>query len=339
MAESQSLLAHLTPWFYQPIEDRGTDALAYVLNSYQDCRTALKELLQDADNPLPPIAKVTTQVIDDLQSRPDMIGCDEPGERRIIAEVKFWAIMQPDQAGRYYEKLAESGPGLLLFICPEQRIHDLWGEVEGQLRNREPSILLGTVVETEGMRRAPVSDKDRSVVMVSWRLLLNHLANAATDFEAQSDIHQLRGLVRHQNTQAFQPIDTDAPAAALLRRETKLRRLIADAKRTGLDEDWLSTEGLAGGGRRRYFSIKGASPPWLTLEIRDGERFDRTPIWVGVRNEDWKDRDLPEGAVKWRTYSYLPVNLRFGLDDQSLLSLVVRQLREIADLVREACPE
>lgn len=339
MPENASVLAHLAPWFYQPIEDRGTDALAYILNRSQECRVALNELLQDAEVPLPPIAEVTTQVIDDLLSRPDMIGCDEQGKRRIIAEIKFWAIMQPEQAGRYYEKLTESGPGLLLFICPEERIPDLWREVEGQLLRRDPSISLGPAAETEGLRRAPVKYSDRSVVMVSWKRLLNRLADAAKDFETRSDIHQLRGLVRRQNAQTFQPLEPDAPVSAFERREAKLQKLIADAKREGVGEDWLSTKGLAGSGRRRYFSIKGASPAWLKLEIRDGERFSRTPIWVGIRNKDWQDRELPDGAIKWRSYCYLPVGLRYGLDDRSLLSHVVTQLKEIAELVRISCPD
>lgn len=339
MPERDSVLAHLGPWFYQPIEDRGTDALAYILNNSEECRFALSELLQDKSNPLPPIAEVTTQVVDDLQSRPDMIGCDQAGNRRIIAEVKFWAILQPDQAGRYYEKLAETGTGILLFVCPDARIPALWDEVQEQLAVREPSLRLGSSEDSRGMRKALVKgDPGRSVVMLSWKRLLDHLDYKATKFDVRSNIHQLRGLVRWQNERSFQKLDPDAPASAVERRDAKLQRLIANAKRQGVAEGWLSTKGLSGTGRRRYFSIEGASPDWLKLEIRHGERFSRTPIWVGLRAEDWKGGDLPASCVRSRNYCYFPIDLRFGLDDASLLRHLVARLNEIADLIEEACP-
>ena len=124
MTANQSLLARLSPWFYEPIEDRGTDALAYILNRSDACREALDAMLRDGEFELPQIVNVDTQDRRSLHSRPDIVGYDREDKRRLMVEVKFWAVLQPDQAGRYYEMLEKRGPGVLLFICPEKRIND-----------------------------------------------------------------------------------------------------------------------------------------------------------------------------------------------------------------------
>ena len=101
MAESKSLLAHLTPSFYRPIEDRGTDGLAYILNKSAACRGALDGLLRDGEFRPQSISRVETQVMDDSRSRPDMVGYDKDGKRRLMVEAKFWAPLQPCQGPRY----------------------------------------------------------------------------------------------------------------------------------------------------------------------------------------------------------------------------------------------
>lgn len=342
MTANQSVLAHLSPWFYEPIEDRGTDALAYILNKSRACREELDAILRGDDFQLPRILAVDAQDRSSLRSRPDLVGFDQDNKRRLVVEVKFWAVLQPDQAGRYYEKLEKSGSGVLLFICPEKRIDDLWREVEVQLRRRMHPVKLGSVVTSKGMRFAPVDGCAKRVMMVSWKLLLERLGSAESDFEVQSDIHQLRGFVRRLNDEAFLPLEGDTSKSAFERRDLKLRDLIRDAKQRGLDEGWLGAEGLAGGGRRRYFKVIGAVPPWLTIEIRYDSGFERTPIWMGIRNEDWQqwpNWKLPEGAVRTKSHCYLPLAIQTNLDFTGVSNGIVGQLKALGEEIRAICPE
>ena len=337
MTESKSVLAHLTPWFYQPIEDRGTDALAYILNHSAACRGALGGLLRASGLGPELTARVSTQVSEDSQSRPDMVGFDDENKKRLMTEVKFWAVLQPRQAWRYFQKLEESGPGVLLFICPESRIRYLWPEVCDQLtKDAEAPICLKEVPTSDGTRRAREIDTEKRVVMVSWEMLLDRLEAAVLDFGVKSDIHQLRGLVQQQNELAFPPLHPDASAHDFEVRNEHFRGMIRDAVGRGRREGWLSTRGLTWGRtksyHRRYFSIVDASPIWLGIGVEYQEDlFERTPIWVSVPQRFWPDGAKHEGMVQGRDYWKLPIQLKSDAVGDDVLSYIVAQLKGIAD--------
>ena len=337
MAESKSVLAHLMPSFYQPIEDRGTDALAYILNRSANCRGALDGLLRDGDVRLNPITRVETQVIDDPRSRPDMVGFDGESARRLMVEVKFWAILQPRQAWRYYQKLEKSGPGVLLFICPKSAVKYYWPQVCDQLeKDEEKPVPLERCETFDGTRRAHVVGANRHVLMVSWELLLDRLAAVALDFEVRSDIHQLQGLVQRLNDEAFPPL-TDKSASDFAARDADLRKMVRDAVGRGKEEGWLNLDGLAFGDTewyyRRFFSVVGVTnPPWLAVGIEyQQDLYERTPLWVSIWRKHSPGIKLPGDAVTGTEIHWLPIELKTGAVYDDVLDDVVTQLQKIAD--------
>ena len=218
MPDSESLMAHMTPWFYQPVEDRGTDALAFILSRSSACRGVLDSIVNEWEARPNQIAEIRTQVVEDSQSRPDMVGFDGQGKKRLVVEVKFWAPMQPNQACRYFKRLDERGRGLLLFICPESRATQLWREICGQLDSCKCIGKLEPVTESEDRHHARIGDSNKRVMLVSWEMLLDRLAAAAQDFGVRSDIHQLRGFVQRENAKAYVPLHPDMKAPDFIAR-------------------------------------------------------------------------------------------------------------------------
>lgn len=338
MAESKSLLAHLTPWFYRPIEDRGTDALAYILDQSAACRAALDGLLRGGDFSPEPLLHLNTQVqYDDGKSRPDMVGYDSSHTERLLVESKFWAGLQPKQVSRYFGILEEAadGPGVLLVICPENRAMYLWPEVKADMeeggRELKPFGSLG------GTRRAEVVNSDKHLVMASWEVLLDRLDAVAETFEIRADIHQLRGLVQRQNDEAFPPLTPEMSAHSFEILDTYFRRMVRDAIGRGRREDWLSTKGLRWGvtkqHRRRFFSVVGvANPPWLALGIEyRQELYERTPLWVSIWRKHSPKVHLPPDAVTDTEIFCLPIKLKTGAVYDDVLNDVVSQLKDITD--------
>lgn len=340
MTATSSVLAHMAPWLYQPLEDRGTDALAYILNRSASCRAALDGLIYDSDLQIDSISRVETQVIDDPESRPDMIGYTVDKKRRLMVEVKFWAILQPRQAWRYYQKLENSDPGVLLFICPESAIRYYWPEVCAQLEeDEEEPVKLDRCEDLGRMRRAHVVGRNRRVIMIGWELLLDRLAAVALDFQTRSDIHQLQGLVQLQNEAAFPPL-TDRTVTGFVERDEHLRKLVGDAVENGREAGFLSVKNLRWTSPTRtdcygrYFSVIGAAAPWarLSIEYRE-DRYRRSPLWIMTRTEDWQGLSRPSNLVDGKSgdYSWIPVSLKGNAVYEQELAHVVDQLRDLSD--------
>ncbi len=339
MTESQSLLAHLTPWFYQPIEDRGTDALAYILNRSAACRAAFDALLSYGNFCPAPLDELKTQVqFDGGKSRIDMVGYDEDRTVATVVESKFWAPLQPRQAWRYYTQLKQAGSGVLLFICPRSQLGYLWKEICAQLEHDEEGPLtLESVPTSDETRRARVVDSENQVLLMSWRHLLDRLDEATQEFEVRADIHQLRGLVRRMNDEAFPPLTPEMSAADFRARDSHFRKMVRDAVAQGRREGWLRTKNLTWGRtrsyHRRYFSVVNASPVWLGIGVEYQEDlYKRTPIWVSVPVRFWPDDAKHEGLAKGRDYWKLPIRLKADAVGDDVLNDVVAQLKRITDL-------
>ena len=203
MAREPSLLAHLIPKLTSRGEDTATEALAFILNKSETCRSALNSLLDDEDFGLGPLTRFDTQVTHEDGSRPDMVGYDGEGEKRLIVEAKFWAALGEGQASGYFSQLEVSGAAALMFVAPGTRVETLWTEITRQMDAGENPVQLGPVETLDRTRRARVGS-DRLLMLVSWDLLLERLAAAVSaDSPVASDIQQLRGFVEEQDLDAF----------------------------------------------------------------------------------------------------------------------------------------
>ena len=147
MTQEPTLLAHLIPRLTSGVEDAATDALAFILNKSPACRDALRALLREGEESydLDALVRFDTQVTYKDGSRPDMVGYDAEGAKRLLVESKFWATLLGGQASGYFDQLEESGSAVLLFIAPTTRLEILWGEITRQMESGSKGIKLEEV--------------------------------------------------------------------------------------------------------------------------------------------------------------------------------------------------
>lgn len=350
MAEATTLLAYLVPRLTNRVEDAATDSLAFILNKSAPCLRALDRLLQDGDFSPKPISEVQTQVTYEDGSRPDMAGYDQDGFKRLVVEAKFWASLGQRQANGYFGQLEEGGPGLLLFIAPDSRIETLWAEIRRQMESGEVNLQLEPMETTERTRQARIVGSDKRVMLVSWDQLLGGLAAAAAgDTQVASDIQQLRGLARHQDEEAFQPIHPEEFGLALPRRIRGLNRLIDDVVNPKVYE-WMDTQGLNATPQRegygRYFRFTGVRGYlFFCVNYQQWATNGDTPLWLWIHNEVpveigiLRNNGLSPIAARRSVAGQpqngcdVPIHLITGVEYDSVVDDVVRQIREIADMI------
>ena len=339
MATDTTLLAHLIPRITNRIEDTATDALAFILNKSDDCRHALNRLLQEGAFDLEPIVRFQTQVTYEDGSRPDMDGYDKSGAKRLLVESKFWATLLHGQASGYFDQLDNEGPGVLLFIAPESRLVTLWAEIERQMADAGKKL---EPIEThDNSRKARVVDSEKGMMLVSWFLLLRHMADSVSgDSQAVSDIQQLQGLAKVQDDEAFQPIHIEELAPALPRRIRGINQLIDDVIRQGRRELDMTTSGLRKTPQRegygRYFRFKGVvGDLFLGVNYRLWATGGDTPLWLWISANAPMNFDKLRDRVPWpEEYESggpydIPIHLKANVEYQAVLADAIRQLCEI----------
>ena len=337
-----TLLAYLVPRITSRGEDTATDALAFILNKSEACRSALGSLLNDQDFGLGPLTSFDTQVTHEDGSRPDMVGYDGENKKRLILEAKFWADLGDGQASGYFSQLEVSGPAVLMFVAPGTRVETLWAEIRRQMDASENPVQVEPVETLDRMRRARVGP-DRLLILVSWDLLLERLAAAVSaDPLVASDIQQLRGFVEEQDMDAFQPLQREELSPSLARRVLGVEQLINDVVDRGDAKDWMSQgkikyEEMCFG---RYFGLRDDNGDlWLGTEFWMWARRADTPLWL------WIDPDSPISAHQLRNLGtptevfeeddglYVPIHLPVGIEYHRVLDSVEGKLREVAKIV------
>ena len=351
MVQESTLMAYLVPRLTNRGEDTATDALAFILNKSSGCRDALVLLLRDSSFHLESLNDFETQVTYEDGSRPDMVGYDPEGRIRLLVESKFWASLLQGQASGYFGQLEESGTGVLLFVAPSQRLETLWAEIRRQMETGEDGVRLESLETTDQMRKARIAGSDKRLMLVSWTLLLDRLAAAVpSDSVVASDIRQLRGLCQREDDEAFQPINVQELGPSLARRVRWLNRLIDDVvDGRGVKDGWMSRRGLRATPQRdgygRYFRFRNASG-----DVVPGDLFLCVNFWLWATSGDtplwlWIGGSVPVDAGRLRqsvpslvdygnygTYD-VPIYLTAGVEYERVLADVVRQIREIREMV------
>ena len=357
MPQEHTLLAYLVPRLTSRVEDTATDALAFILNNSPSCRDALGLLLRAGEESyhLNSLERFDTQVTYKDGSRPDMVGYDQGGGKRLLVESKFWATLQEEQASGYFRQLEDAGPGVLLFIAPATRLEILWGEIKRQMESGPEGVKMEEAVETPNqMHRAKVmgADKqDKRLLLVSWPLLLDRLASAVPpDFLVAANIGQLRGLAQREDDEAFQPIKTAELDPSVPRRLQWLNRLIDDVVDSrGRPERWMSVRGLRATAQRhgygRYFRFRNDQGEvisgylFLCVNYRLWATSGDTPLWLRIGSEvpisPAKLRDRVPSLVELGDSSWLydvPIYLKTGAEYGRVLDDVVHQVKAIWEI-------
>ena len=316
------------------LEDVATDALFFILSHSASAKLALSEFLGSKRDPLP-IAKAQPWAADAHGAVPDLACLDENKNVVALIESKFWAPLTRNQPVTYWEGLPNDRPAVLLFLAPEYRVENpsLWNELVERLR--DAGHQLGEAVEADGVRMASANGSQRRLMLTSWSLLLDRMAQRAqddSDVQACFEITELQGL-------AASVIAGDNP-----QRDENLKRLIADAVKRLERSGWANTDGLSVGIGYNYYArflrLAGANA-WLGIDYEAVKHTPDKPLWLSFYSDTNADVNLDmvrralggvaEPDVEWREgQARVPITLPDGADHEATLDAIVAELERVA---------
>ena len=351
MAEAKSLLSLIARGYAAGREDAATEALCFILSRSDSARDALAEFLGDNGDSLP-IASFSTQRLVH-GAFPDMACFDDDDNHVAFVESKFWASLTSNQPITYWQALPDDRPAVLLFLAPASRIARidegwLWHELWQRLRRDHHDLSPVDGQEREDMVTATSEDGQRRLMLTSWDVLLDKLADRAKkdgDRQACFELAELRGL-------ACDAIKDDVPVE-----DPNLRKLIADAVKHLQESGWANTEGLAIGGAKgvahvRFLRLGGAAAG-LRIDYRAVKQMGK-PLWLWfwdkssiphllVSFDEVREKlgELAEPGLEWLssdTDICLPIDLPAGADREATLHAIVAEVERIAKIIRPDGP-
>ena len=339
MPQESTLLSFIAQRHTLGLEDVATDALFFILSRSTSAKEALSEFLGDEHGPMP-VATAQPWAADAHGAIPDLACLDEDGNLVALIESKFWAALTYNQPVTYWQGLPSHKRAVLLFLAPDYRVDQgtLWDELE--VRLRDAGHELSPADRDNGLITAPSKDDQRHLMLTTWQLLLDRMAQRAKedgDTQACFEITELQGL-------ADSAIKDDRPT-----RDENLKQLIAESVKRVEQSKWANTEGLTVGQGfdyyGRYLRLGGAFA-WLGIDYRAVKQMPGKPLWVSfsgdyevdtsVKLEDVRSRlkGLAETGLEWRSGDvYLPIALPVGADRDKTLDSIVTQLERIAELI------
>ena len=349
MPDNNGLLAHIARRHIGSREDVATDALAFILNRSDAARSAFADFLRDGGADPLPIAEARTQYFlpnGPNGTWPDLACLDADGNILGLVESKFGATLTDSQPKDYWPALPAHSPATLLFVAPPYRVNEgsLWGDLVGRLWNAGYS--LGETRQGQSLISAPEQDGPRRLVLCSWGLLLDHLAQAALagrDWQALFEIAELRGLA------------DSVIAGTVPQRDENIRNLIRSAVNRLVQSGWANTDHFLWGSPLpdsygRYLHFAGAfawfgisyaerrssnRPLWLVFCDSFGvpSRLDVTADQVRHRLADLESADLLGSGGAF----CVPVDWPQGDTTDDMLDALVGQLEDIASKICD-CP-
>ena len=255
-----------------------------------------------------------------------------------MIESKFWAPLTRNQPVTYWQGLPDDRPAVLLFLAPEYRVENpsLCNELVERLRGAGHE--LGPAVQADGVITVPAKGSQRRLMLTSWGLLLDGMAQKAKDdcdTRACFEIAELQGF-------AASVIAGDNP-----QRDDNLKRLIADAVNRVERSSWANTDGLSvGQGFNfyvRYLRLAGANA-WLGIDYEAVKQMPDKPLWLSFYggSDGRVDLEMVRGAlvglvepdVEWRRgQARVPITLPQGADHEKTLDAIVADLERFARLI------
>ena len=337
MAENNSMLSFISQRHTRDIEDVATDALSFILSRSTSAKQALSEFLADDCGPLP-IAKVLPRTEVSHGAVPDLACRDDDGQLVAFIESKFWAQLTHHQPVTYWQGLPVDRSAVLLFLVPDYRLDQgsLWDDLVDRLRNAGHE--LDTAERDEIGIKAPAKVDQRRLILTSWQLLLERIAQRTEkdgDARACFEIAELQGLA------------ADAIVGGKPTRDENLKGLIADAVKRVEQSDWANTDGLGVGWGDdyygRYLRLGGASA-WLGIDYRAVKQMPGKPLWLtfGYYSDASVDVEavrsslgtLAEPGLEWYPgHVCVPIALPVAADGEATLDAMVTELERIAKLI------
>ncbi len=251
-------------------EDIASTGLVYILDRSVPARTSIRNLIKnDLGAELPDMRYHVQQVGHSLE-RPDVTGTDEKGQERLIIEAKFWAALTENQPVEYLKRLKDEG-GVLLFVCPELRVHTLWDELARRLQNAGIKVLLdenSLVATTDTGIRIGIKSWDKVLAVVKDALVQ---AGVSTHI---SDIDQIIGFCSKIDDTAFLPFTDQDMSPALGKRIYSYYGLMDNTLQ-------VLKRKMDIGGYARYFATPGLGCSF-SLNFKFWYEQAQTPFWLQI---------------------------------------------------------
>ena len=342
----QTLLAKLALKFSPRTEDLAVEALGHILSQSEAARRALSDVIAAGGANLGEIAQVRTQATGEEGERPDLAGFDRNGRERVLVEAKFWAGLTDNQPIAYLERLPANRPGALLFVAPAARFETLWNELSRIVKSQS-GITLAPGSETEELRSAVAAGSKRYLLLTSWKTLLGRMAAqaaAASDSHTEKDIAQLQGLAAQQDDEAFLPLKREELGLEFPRRMISLQQLIKDATDRAVDAGWaehLQVQAQYFGAYGQYIRLSRVRA-WFGIDFFDWAWTAPTPLWLWFQDKDLQERTRraleplrhPPKLFEDGNDLVVPVELPVGVESDAVVAAVVKQLQDVAHLIR-----
>ena len=349
MPDNDTLLAYLVPRLTGGVEDAATDALSYILNRSESCRTALADLVSDDGFRVAPLAYTETQVSPSSTARLDLVAYESGRERCLIIESKFWAGLADGQASGYVNYLADERPAVLLFVAPESRIETLWQEIKEQFEADDVPDLCILPEADSKMKVAAVEEpgSHKRVALTSWKRLLAYLGDVAIEKTSAAEIEQLTGLAMKQDDSAFLPLHADELVSTLPRRMRDFQRIVSDIYWAhGKPGEWMDCNGLSvtnsSDGHGRYFRFpKMSEAQWIGINYAQWASSGETPIWLRIWDSAPLDlhglRERLDLSIEWAPGKslWISISLKTGVTYDVVLEDAVRQMKQVRDVIRD----
>ena len=333
---NDTLLSYVARHHTSDLEDVAANALLYILSRSDSAKSALSDFLGDERGPLP-VAEARPWPAVAHGAEPDLACYNVDGTAVAFIEAKFWAPLTRHQPVTYWDELPDDRPAVLLFLVPGSRVEQgsLWDALVERLHEEEHQ--LGPTDRKESLLTATAKIGQRRLMLTSWELLLDKMAQKAKedgDDQACFEIAELRGL-------ADRVIADDIP-----RRDANLKLWIREALKRLEQSGWANTHGLSVGQGNdfhgRYLRLGGASA-WLGIDYRATKQMDK-PLWLtfGHYSDASVSVEAVRSTLRCRAESELewypgqvcvPIALPTAADSEATLNAIVSELERIAGLI------
>lgn len=280
----------------QEYENIATESLAFILQSSESARNGMMKILRSVISDIPDLHFRTqqTELLDQRNIRPDMVGYDEFGTR-VFFENKFEAGLTDNQPNSYIEQLTKCiQPTILLVVVPELREETLWSELNRRLIAAGISTTIFPTQSTKIVHSLK-TECGPILALTSWTRLLSVLDDEVVDDQsAKNDLLQLRSLCEAADRDAYIPIsqsvisDQRTPAFIL-----QLYSIVQATIDKAMSEGGLNTSGTLPQANYerigRYANVSNRKDVgfWFGIHFRFWKLYGRTPLWVVFTSTHW----------------------------------------------------
>ncbi|MCK9197642.1 MAG: hypothetical protein M0P16_11755, partial [Syntrophales bacterium] len=266
-------------------EDIASAGLCYLLERSDHAKEAVYSIIRAGSNTELKDLSFRSQVSGENQERPDLVGTDAEGRERLIIEAKFMAGLTKNQPVQYMKRV-ERVAGVLLFVCPSQRMQSLKRDLYFQIHKNYDKV----IVEDKQfhIRFADLC----SVILISWEELLRIMELELTrgeERELLSDLHQIRGLCEKIESESIMPISSADLSPSIGKRVLSYYQIVDKV----FEELKNEPVGAVSAGMKRtaqyggysiYFQVRNLNYT-LALNFDFWQKYAGTPFWFTFQDD------------------------------------------------------